>query len=111
MKIPDLPFTAIDWANVPATVHAGEAGTTATWRTLEASDLRVRMVDYSPGYRADHWCPRGHVVLVVAGEMTTELKDGRRYVLKAGMGYAASDDTDNPHRAVTESGCRIFIVD
>lgn len=111
MKIPELPFTAIDWAKLPGTVYPGEAGTTATWRTMEVGDLRIRMVDYSPGYRADHWCPRGHVILVVEGEVTAELKDGRQFVLKAGMGYAASDDSENPHRSTTETGCRLFIVD
>lgn len=110
MNIPELPFTAIDWAKVPGTDRPGDTGK-ATWRTFEVGDLRVRMVEYSPGYRADHWCPRGHVVLVVEGEMTTELKDGRRHVLKTGMGYVTSDDPENPHRAVTETGCKLFIVD
>ena len=110
MKIPELPFTAIDWAKVPGADYPGDTGK-ATWRTFEAGDLRVRMVEYSPGYCADHWCPRGHVVLVVDGEMTTELKDGQRFVLKTGMGYTASDDPENPHRAVTKTGCKLFIVD
>ncbi len=110
MKIPELPFTAVDWAKVPSVDHPGETGK-ATWRTLEVGDLRVRMVEYSPGYRADHWCPRGHVVLLVEGEMITELKDGRRFVSKPGMGYVASDDAENPHCAVTETGCKLFIVD
>ena len=110
MKIPPLPFTVTDWAKLPGTDHPGETGT-ATWRTLTEGDLRLRMVEYSPGYRADHWCPRGHVVLVVEGEMETELKNGRKYVLSAGQGYATSDDAENPHRAFTRTGCRLFIVD
>jgi hypothetical protein len=110
MKIPDLPFTAIDWAAVPSVDYPGETGT-ATWRTMTAGDVRVRMVEYSPGYTADHWCARGHVILIVDGEMTAELQDGRRFVLTAGMGYMASDDATNPHRSHTERGCRLFIVD
>jgi hypothetical protein len=110
MKIPDWPFTPVDWAIAPATEHPGETGT-AIWRTLSTGDLRVRMVEYSPGYSADHWCARGHVILVVEGEMTVHLKDGRTFVLTAGMGYIASDDEANPHRSTTETGCRIFIVD
>ncbi len=110
MKIPDCPFTTIDWASRPATNHAGETGV-AAWRTVTAGDLRVRMVEYSPGYRADHWCARGHVLLVVEGEMTTRLKDGRSFILKAGMAYVASDDEHNPHASSTEKGCRLFIVD
>jgi len=110
MKIPDFPFTAIDWSAVPGVDYPGETGV-ATWRTMTAGDLRVRMVEYSPGYTADHWCGRGHVILIVDGEMTAELKDGRRFVLKAGMGTMASDDETNPHRSITEHGCRLFIVD
>jgi len=110
MKIPPLPFTVTDWTKLPGTDHTGDTGK-ATWRTLSAGDLRVRMVEYSPGYRADHWCARGHVVLVVEGEMETELKDGRKFVLKSGQGYTASDDDANPHRAFTATGCKLFIVD
>ena len=110
MKIPEFPFTAIDWKRIPAVEYPGETGT-ATWRTITVGDLRVRMVDYSPGYFADHWCGRGHVILVVEGEMTAELKDGRTFILTAGMSYLASDDAANPHRSRTETGCRLFIVD
>lgn len=110
MKIPEFPFTTIDWAAVPATEYPGITGK-AVWRTMNAGDLRVRMVEYSPGYFADHWCARGHVILVVDGEMTAELKDGQSFVLKAGTGYMASDDENNPHRSRTEAGCRLFIVD
>ncbi len=110
MRIPDLPFTAIDWARRPGAEVPGDTGT-ATMRVLEAGDLRIRMVDYSPGYSADHWCARGHVVLVVEGEMTMELKDGCRFELKAGMGFAAGDDEANPHRAFSKAGCKAFIVD
>lgn len=110
MKIPAFPFTAIDWAQVPATTHPGETGN-AVWRTLDVGDMRVRMVEYSPGYRADHWCARGHILLVLEGKMTSHQKDGSQVVLKAGMGYAASDDAENPHRTETSTGCKLFIVD
>jgi hypothetical protein len=65
MRIPPLPFTVTDWSQIPATIHPGETGQ-ALWRTLNIGDLRVRMVEYSPGYLADHWCDRGHVLFVVA---------------------------------------------
>ncbi len=68
MKIPALPFTVTDWSEAPATKHAGETGE-ALWRTLDIGDLRVRMVEYSPGYFADHWCDRGHVLYVLEGEL------------------------------------------
>lgn len=110
MKIPAFPYTEIDWSAQPATEYPGETGR-AIWRTLQVGELRVRMVEYSPGYRADHWCARGHVILVVEGEMISELKDGRRSLLKAGMGYVASDDEQNPHRSEAATGCKLFIVD
>ena len=110
MKIPALPFTVTDWAGVPATRHPGETGH-ATWRTLEGGDLRVRQVEYSPGYLADHWCDRGHVLLVLEGEPETELRDGRRFVLTPGMSYQVSDSGDAAHRSSTRGGAKLFIVD
>jgi len=110
MKIPALPFTVTDWSTVPATEHRGVTGT-AFWRTFSIGDLRVRMVDYSPGYLADHWCDRGHVLFVLEGELDTELQDGRRFKLTPGMSYQVSDFGDAPHRSSTEKGARLFIVD
>ena len=82
----------------------------ARWRTIEAGDLRIRMVDYSPGYVADHWCSRGHVLLVLDGELVTELKDGRVVRLTSGMSYQVAND-DMSHRSSTSTGARLFIVD
>lgn len=110
MKIPVLPFTVTDWSDVPVTEHPGETGT-ALWRTFSIGDLRVRMVDYSPGYLADHWCDRGHVLFVLEGELDTELQDGRTYKLSAGMSYQVSDFGDAPHRSSTMTGAKLFIVD
>jgi hypothetical protein len=110
MKIPTLPFTVTDWSGVAPTRHPGETGE-AIWRTLDIGDLRVRQVEYSPGYLADHWCDRGHVLLVLEGELETELKDGRRFTLTAGMSYQVSDFGDAPHRSSTRTGARLFIVD
>lgn len=110
MKLPDSPFTVTDWSQVPATEHPGETGT-ALWRTIVIGDLRVRLVEYSPGYLADHWCDRGHVLYVLDGELETELKDGRRFVLTPGMSYQVSDFGDSPHRSVTRTGAKLFVVD
>jgi quercetin dioxygenase-like cupin family protein len=110
MKIPQLPFTVTTWAETQATRHPGERGE-ALWRTLMIGDIRVRQVEYSPGYIADHWCERGHILYVLEGELTTELKDGRRFVLKPGMSYQVSDRGDAAHRSVTETGAKLFIVD
>ena len=110
MKIPDLAFTVTDWSAVPATRHAGETGE-ALWRSFTVGDLRVRMVEYTPGYLADHWCDRGHVLAVLEGELETKLRDGRRFTLKSGMSYQVSDFGDAPHRSSTRTGARLFIVD
>ncbi|HRK18672.1 MAG TPA: DHCW motif cupin fold protein [Hyphomicrobiaceae bacterium] len=110
MKIPAHPFMVTDWHDVPATEHPGESGR-ALWRTITIGDLRVRVVEYSPGYLADHWCDRGHVLYVLEGELETELKDGRTYTLKAGMSYQVSDFGDAAHRSRTATGAKLFIVD
>jgi len=109
MRIEAVPFSTVDWSRMPVSVHAGETGT-ALWRTIEVGNIRVRMVDYSPGYRADHWCSRGHVLLVLKGELTTELADGSIHVLKAGMSYHVAEDAA-PHRSFTPTGATLFIVD
>ena len=110
MKIPELPFTTTDWSQVASTEHSGETGR-AVWRTLNIGDVRVRMVEYTPGYLADHWCDRGHIFYVLEGELDTELKDGRTFKLKPGMSYQVSDFGDAAHRSSTRIGAKLFIVD
>lgn len=110
MKIPELPFTVSDWNRMQAVSYPGETGV-ALWRTFEVGDLRVRLVEYSPGYLADHWCERGHVLFVLDGELDTELRDGRTVRLTAGMSYQVSDLGDAAHRSRTRTGARLFIVD
>jgi hypothetical protein len=110
MNIPALAFTVTDWSTVPPTIHAGETGE-ATWRSFAIGDLRVRMVEYSAGYLADHWCDRGHVLFVLEGELVSELRDGRTFTLSAGMSYQVSDFGDAAHRSSTATGARLFIVD
>jgi len=110
MKLPQSAFEVTDWSAVEPTEHPGEAGV-ATWRTLMLGDVRIRRVDYSPGYLADHWCDRGHVLYVLDGEIDTELKDGRAFKLTAGMSYRVSDFGDPAHRTSTATGARLFIVD
>jgi quercetin dioxygenase-like cupin family protein len=109
MKIENVPFATTDWSQVAATEHPGETGV-ALWRTVEVGNIRVRMVEYSPGYLADHWCSRGHVLLVLAGELTTELEDGRSFDMKPGVSYQVADGAA-PHRSRTANGATLFIVD
>jgi uncharacterized cupin superfamily protein len=109
MKIEGVPFGTTNWSTVPATEHAGSTGV-ALWHTLEFGNIRVRMVEYSAGYLADHWCERGHVLLVLEGELVTELANGERHVLRPGQSYQVADGVA-PHRSRTTGGAKIFIVD
>ncbi|HEX4454149.1 MAG TPA: DHCW motif cupin fold protein [Kofleriaceae bacterium] len=109
MKIENVPFQPIDWTAVARTEHPGDPGV-AHWRTREVGNVRVRIVEYAPGYVADHWCERGHVVHVLDGELVTELRDGQRFVLAAGASYVVADG-DGAHRSSTRSGARLLIVD
>jgi len=105
----NIPFGTTDWSAVEKTTHPGETGT-ATWRTQTFDSIRVRMVEYSPGYLADHWCSKGHIILCLEGELHTELADGRVLVMRPGMSYQVADGAD-AHRSSTDIGAKLFIVD
>lgn len=109
MQMADIPFGTTDWSTITATEHLGHAGL-AQWRTRQFGDIRVRMVTYSPGYVADHWCVKGHILLCLEGELQTELQDGRTFVLKPGMSYQVADRAET-HRSSTTVGATLFIVD
>lgn len=110
MRITDVPFCVANWTTIPETSQPGASGSVSQ-RLFEQGNIRVRMVRYSPGYLADHWCERGHVLLVLDGELTTELADGSLHVLRAGMSYQVAEGAA-PHRSRTgASGATLFIVD
>ncbi|MCX6150066.1 MAG: DHCW motif cupin fold protein [Ignavibacteriales bacterium] len=109
MEIQNVPFTLVDWAVVDKTEHPGETGI-AYWRTFEQGNIRVRMVEYSKGYLADHWCSRGHVLLVLEGELITELTDGKKITLLPGQSYQVANNLSS-HRSYTKTGAKLFIVD
>lgn len=109
MEMKNIPFGTTDWSQIEATEHAGVTGM-ATWRTQQFDKIRVRLVEYSPGYLADHWCSKGHILLCLEGELHTELADGRQFVLTPGMSYQVADDAES-HRSSTQTGVKLFIVD
>jgi quercetin dioxygenase-like cupin family protein len=109
MKMEAIPFGTTDWSSIEPTEHAGETGM-AYWRTQVFAGIRVRMVEYTPGYVSDHWCSKGHVLLCLEGELETELADGRRFHLKPGMSYQVADAAE-AHKSRTVAGAKLFIVD
>jgi hypothetical protein len=109
MDMAGIPFGTTDWSTVERTEHKGERGM-AYWRTKHFGAIRVRMVEYTAGYVSDHWCSKGHILFCIEGELHTELEDGRRFTLEAGMSYQVADQAE-AHRSRTEKGARLFIVD
>ena len=109
MKIPTFPFQTLDWSSIHKEEHKGETGI-AYWQVFMMDNIRIRKVEYSSGYLADHWCKKGHIILCLEGEMDTELDDGRIMKLTAGMTYFVGDDCET-HRTSTKNGCKLFIVD
>ena len=105
----NIPFSTIDWAGVPKTEHKGESGT-SFWQTIEYPGLRIRIVEYSENYLADHWCEKGHVVHCLEGEFITEQKTGEKIKLSKGMTYVVSDELSS-HRSVSEKSVKLLIVD
>jgi quercetin dioxygenase-like cupin family protein len=109
MKMYNIPFGTTDWSQIERVEKSAQAGQ-AFWRTQQFGDVRVRMVEYTPGYVSDHWCVKGHILLCLEGELRTELEDGRTFILKPGMSYQVADNAE-PHRSTAPQGAKIFIVD
>jgi quercetin dioxygenase-like cupin family protein len=109
MEIHDIPFEVFNLEALAPEIHAGITGR-ALWKTIKRGDLRIRIVEYSAGYLADHWCRKGHAVFVLEGEFVSELEDGRKFTLSKGMSYLVADEAD-AHRSFTESGVKLLIVD
>jgi hypothetical protein len=109
MKMACLPMSITDWARVEPTEHPGERGT-AIWKVQMFGDIRVRVVEYTPGYVADHWCSKGHVIYCLSGFLDIEIGDGTRLSLKPGQSYHVGDG-GHPHRSSAPQGATLFIVD
>ena len=109
MNTKNIPFQTIDWSLVPKTEHIGEKGT-SYWQTLQFDGLRIRIVEYSAGYLADHWCKKGHIVHCLEGEVLSEMENGDIHILKRGMTYVVSDELSS-HRSKTVKGVKLLIID
>jgi quercetin dioxygenase-like cupin family protein len=110
MKLGNFLIGATDWSSVPAVAQPGEAGT-ASVRARNLGEITLRIVAYSPGFKADHWCAKGHIVYVITGSLVIEYEDQTRISLSAGMSWHAADDANPPHRVLCEAGATVFIVD
>lgn len=110
MKIQNVPFEVIDWDSIPNQEYKGETGT-SYWQTINSGNIRVRKVEYSPNFKSDHFCSRGHILLVLEGELFIKLKNGETYSLQAGKSFHCEDDDFNPHLAYSDTGAIVFIVD
>jgi hypothetical protein len=107
--MPNINFQTIDWTNIEKTEHQGETGV-AYWQTKQFDGLRVRIVEYSPNYLADHWCEKGHIVQCLEGEFISELANGETFTLSKGMTYIVSDELSS-HRSVSANGVKLLIID
>ena len=105
----NIPFQTIDWTKVPIEEFKGEAGT-AYWQTIQFDGLRIRMVEYTKGYIADHWCKKGHLVHCLDGEFVSEVQDNMNFELSQGMTYVVSDELSS-HRSTTKNGVKLLIID
>jgi quercetin dioxygenase-like cupin family protein len=105
----NIPFQAINWDSIKKVEYKGEAGV-AFWQTIQFAGLRIRLVEYSSGYLADHWCQKGHIVHCLEGEFVSELSTGEKIKLAKGESYVVSDNLSS-HRSVSESGVKLLIVD
>lgn len=109
MSLENIPLQVIDWAVIPKTEYQGEIGN-AYWQTLQFKGLRIRIVEYSKGYLADHWCQKGHIVHCLEGEFWSENRDGSVVHLKQGVTYVVSDDLSS-HRSISKNGAKLMIID
>ncbi|MDB5286013.1 MAG: hypothetical protein JWR05_962 [Mucilaginibacter sp.] len=104
-----IDFQTVDWNQITATEHNGETGV-AYWQTKVFDELRLRIVQYSAGYLADHWCKKGHVVHCLEGEFVSELQNGAQFTLTKGMTYIVSDELST-HRSISKTGVKLLIID
>jgi quercetin dioxygenase-like cupin family protein len=104
-----IAFERIDWTNVEKVAYQGETGI-AYWQTKLYDGLRVRLVEYSENYVADHWCKKGHIVHCLEGELVSELENGESFTLTKNMTYIVSDEMSS-HKSIAKNGVKLLIID
>ncbi len=109
ISVSNISFQTVDWSTIGKTMHPGQTGM-AFWQTLQLPGLRIRKVQYSAGYLADHWCTKGHIVHCLSGTLVSEMESGEIVTLKEGTSYVVSDNLSS-HRSVTKHGVTLLIID
>ncbi len=104
-----IPFSTFNWASVEKIEHKGETGT-SIWQTIQLGNLRIRIVEYSKNYLADHWCQKGHIVHCLEGEFISELDNGEKFIITKGMTYVVSDELST-HRSLSIVGVKLLIIE
>src|SRR5579859_3566391 len=66
-------------------------------RTIPAKSASQCGERYPPGYLADHWCAKGHVIRCLSGSLDIELEDGTRFRLEPGKSYHVGDGIGAAH--------------
>ena len=109
MNICNFAPLSVQWEKISSEKVVGESGYVIS-KTQIVGEIKVRIVEYSHSYLADHWCDKGHIVFVIEGELIIEHKNGSSYNIKKGMSYFVGDNS-MPHKAKSNSGAKVFIVD
>ncbi len=110
MKIIDNGCLVTDWSDIKEDSVNGQSGSSHS-KIIEYGEIRVRTIEYSPGYEADHWCPKGHIIFVLEGELVIKLKDGTDYRINKGMSFVCGDNESNMHSAASKNGATVIIID
>jgi hypothetical protein len=109
MLIPDHPFFTTDWREIESETISGETGIVIQ-KIKFVGDIRIRMLDYSANYLADHWCTKGHIIQCLEGEIQLVFDNGKESTLMSGMTFAVGDESSS-HKTFSKNGCKLFIID
>ena len=110
MKIIDCGSLSTDWSSLVSESVEGLSGNSRS-KSIKYGNIRMRTMEYSPGFEADHWCPRGHIIFVLEGEITIKLKDETEQKISKGMSFICGDNETNPHMVYSKKGAFVIIID
>ncbi len=109
MDILNIENVAINWEEIQSEKIEGESGFVIS-KTKEIGAMRIRHQTFSENFKADSWCEKGHILLVLNGVLIIEFKDGSSVDVTKGNSYVLGDNVQ-AHKAITLSETEVFIVD